>query len=68
MMNINETPASPTSLGFPPGSAQTVSFRPSLFTHAKKAKAHKSSLAEVGEKGCGCEGGSVHGSDLTEMI
>ena len=67
-MNINETPVQPRSLGFPPVQTRTVSFRPSLFAHAEKAIAHISSLAKIGEKGCGCEGGTLHGSDLTEMI
>ncbi len=61
MMNINE-PLIPS--GIPARKLRTGSFRPSLFLCGKAAHARKSGIGK-GEKGCGCEGRTAHGGDLT---
>ena len=60
-MNINESLMIPWV--FPPSAPDSlISFI--LFPHSKIAHAHKSGIGK-GEKGCGCEGKTVHNSDLT---
>ena len=61
--------SSPKKYGDPMGPPwPTHSFHPSLFPHAKKAGARKSSPAKEKRKGCSCEGGSVHRCTSRQMF
>ena len=60
--------SSPKKYGDPMGPPwPTHSFHPSLFPHAKKAGARKSSPAKEEAEGCSCEGAALHIRDLTNL-